>query len=196
LYKASPPHSILRRASALLLFFALCFGLSGCRGDSGTVGGRQQRAEADRAQTKASPEVKLYVDEAQLQKPYAVLSGMVENGGDERLENLVVEVELRHRGNADQKETREVPVVPEVINPGEKGSYLLKVKSEEWAGFRVVRLKLAGRANEIAFQSLPGKQRPPERVDATRTISEEAPKKRSSGGEDFINTPDTPISVP
>jgi hypothetical protein len=136
------------------------------------------------------------VDDAQLQKPFAVLGGTIENGGDERLENLVVEFELRRRDGADQKETREVPVTPEVIGPGEKGSYSLKVKSEEWGGFRVVRLKAAGRRDEIAFQPLPGKQRPPERVDVTRTIPEEGQRKRPSGGDDFINTPDTPISVP
>jgi hypothetical protein len=150
---------------------------------------------AEKARAKVEPDVKLYVDEAQLQKPYAVLGGTVENVGDERLERLTVEIELRHRGD-DLKETREVAVVPELLGPGERGSYTLKVKSDEWAGFRVVRLRLRGRDDEIAFQPLPGKQRPPERVDTTRTITDEAPRRRPAGGDDFINTPDTPISVP
>ncbi|HZI17208.1 MAG TPA: hypothetical protein VEY09_01305 [Pyrinomonadaceae bacterium] len=179
-----------------LALLALAVNLQGCGSGSGPRGRAQEsRASAERTAAKAPPEVKVYVDEALLQKSFAVLNGTVENSGDERLERLSVEVELRHRRDG-HKEMREVAVVPEVLAPGEKGTYTLKVKSEEWGGFRVVKLRSRGGAGEVAFQSLPGKERPPERVETTRTITDEAPRRRQGGSDDFINTPDTPISVP
>jgi len=186
------PHGHLRRAFVLLPLFALALCLQACRGGSGAP---EPRGEAGQGPAKAPPQVKVYVDEAQLQKPYAVVGGTVENSGGESLEGLSVEIELRRRGG-EGKETRDVPVIPQVLGPGERGAYTLKVKSEEWGGFRVVRLKLQGGSGEVAFQPLPGRQRPPERVDATRTITEEGPSRRPSAGDDFINTPDTPIAVP
>jgi hypothetical protein len=190
------PHGRPRRATLCLALLALTVNFQGCGSGSGPRGRAQESpANAERTAAKATPEVKVYVDEALLQKSFAVLNGTIENTGGERLERLSVEVELRHRGDG-RKETREAAVVPEVLGPGEKGTYTLKVKSEEWGGFRLVRLRSRGGAGEVAFQTLPGRERPPERVETTRTITDEAPRRRQGGNDDFINTPDTPISVP
>jgi hypothetical protein len=167
---------------------------SGCRTNSSTPSGTSNgRARAETV--RATPEVNIYVDEAVLRKPYAVLGGTVENAGSKPLANLSIEMELKRRGS-DVRETRDVAVVPANLAPGEKGKYLLKVKSEEWGDFRIARLKSLDGPTEIAFKPLPGAPRPPERVNGSRTLPADAPRRPSQGSDDFINTPDTPIAVP
>ncbi|MDQ3803531.1 MAG: hypothetical protein M3416_06835 [Acidobacteriota bacterium] len=132
-----------------------------------------------------------------LRKPHAILGGTVQNVGGGRLENLTVELELRRRGDGGT-ELRAVPVEPAVLAPGEKGRYSLKVLSGEWSGSRLLRLRSGARAEDVAFKTSPGARRPPERIPDSRTITvtkDSRPRPRS-GGEEFINTPDTPVSVP
>ena len=142
---------------------------------------------------KAEPEAHVFVDEPTLAKPYAIIGGAVQNVGDARLEKLSVEVELRRRADSGV-ETREVTVEPADLEPGQQGKFSLKVLSEEWSGSRVVGVKSAARAQEVAFKSLPGAKRPPERIKDDVIIVKTPSKKKS--GDDFINTPDTPYSVP
>ena len=60
----------------------------------------------------------------------------------------------------------------------------------------MVGLKGGARAEEIAFRSLPGAKRPPERMKDNVIIVKTPSTKKRSGGDDFINTPDNPYSVP
>lgn len=144
--------------------------------------------------TPAAPEANIYVDEARLAKPYAIIGGTVENVGAGRLESLSVEIELRRRAD-NGVERREVAVEPGVLEKGKQGRFRLKVLSDEWSGSRVVSLRSGARTQEVAFKSLPGAKRPPERIEAKTVIANPPPRKKSDGG-DFINTPDTPYKVP
>lgn len=200
MFAIKPPHvtlnvTLIYRAALMFAALGLSLGLSGCSSGSSPRTGSQDTARDEVKPQHDQPDARVYVDEAQLQKPFAILTGTVENSGSESLENLQVVLELRPR-NGGPKESREVSVEPGALAPGEKGRFSLKVKSEEWAGFTVIRLSSPGRPDEIAFQPLPGKPRPPERVDSTRTVTEERPRSPSSPGEDFINTPDTAIPIP
>jgi hypothetical protein len=168
--------------------------VSGCRPASNQADTSAGRVAAESARN-ARPQVKIYVDEALLKRPHAILGGTVENAGAETLTGLVVEVELKRRAGGE-RELREAAVTPATLTPGEKGRFTLKVISQEWGDFRVVRLKSRDRPDGIAFTPLPGAPRPPERVDGTRTVTVEGSRKPSGGGGDFINTPDTPIAVP
>lgn len=191
---ANNPHTARRLLNLALTLLSLSVIASGCYSTS-------KRAETPPGGAAASaqnsrPQIKIYIDEALLKKPHAILSGTVENSGAETLSNLVVEVELKRRGG-DERERREAAVTPQNLAPGEKGRYVLKVISEEWGDFRVVGLKSSGRPDGVAFISLPGAQRPPERFDGTRTVTVEGSRKANRGSnDDFINTPDTPIAVP
>lgn len=140
------------------------------------------------------PQANVFVDEAMLAKPYAIIGGAVQNVGRERLEKLSVEIELRRRADSGV-ETREVKVEPADLEPGQQGKFSLKVISEEWSNSRVVGLRSGARAEGIAFKSLPGAKRPPEKFK-DNVIIVKTPAKKKSGGDDFINTPDTPYSVP
>lgn len=171
--------------------------ISGCR--QGSVTPTSADASAPKpTQTRPSitptPEANVFVDEAMLAKPYAIIGGAVENIGAQRLEKLSVEIELRRR-DSGALEKREVPVEPESLEPGKQGKFSLKVRSEEWSGSRVVRLRSAARPEEVAFKPQPGAKRPPEKVKPN-VVTIQTPSEKKSNGSDFINTPDTPYKVP
>ena len=166
--------------------------LSACQS---TPDAQRQKAAQPTPTPKPSPEAHVFVDEAMLAKPYAIIGGAVQNVGNEKLEKLSVEIELRRRDDSGV-ETREIKVEPGDLEPGQKGRFSLKVLSEEWSGSRVVGLKSGARAQgDVAFKSLPGAKRPPEKIKEN-VIIVKTPAKMKSGGDDFINTPDNPYSVP
>ncbi|HZT60929.1 MAG TPA: hypothetical protein VFA21_20160 [Pyrinomonadaceae bacterium] len=181
----------LRRLTAAAVLLAAPFSLSGC-GTRASSGPRAAAKPAQVAPTPAPPDANIYVDEAMLSKPYAIIGGTVENTSGGKLENLSVEIELRRR-DGGATERREVAVQPASLDPGKRGKYSLKVLSDDWGSSRVVTLR--GGQREVAFKSLPGAKRPPERPGGNVVFVNTPPKKKSKGDE-FINTPDTPISVP
>ena len=177
------------RKSALTLTLLPFLILSGCQKSPEAS---QQKVAQATPTPKPEPQAHIFVDEAMLAKPYAIIGGAVQNVGNEKLEKLSVEVELRRRADSGV-ETREVKVEPADLEPGQQGKFSLKVLSEEWSGSRVVGLR-RGDGEEIAFRPLPGAKRPPEKFK-DNVIIVKTPRKKSSG-DDFINTPDTPYSVP
>jgi hypothetical protein len=179
------------RRPALTLTLLPFLVLSGCQ--SPPDASRQKAAQATPT-PKPEPQAHVFVDEAMLVRPYAIIGGAVQNVGREKLEKLSVEIELRRRGDSGV-ETREIQVAPADLAPGQQGKFSLKVLSEEWSGSRVVGLKSGARADEVAFKSLPGAKRPPEKIK-DNVIIVKTPAKKKSGGDDFINTPDNPYSVP
>ena len=164
--------------------------LSGCQK---APDASRQKAAQPTPNPNPEPQAHVFVDEPMLAKPYAIIGGAVQNVGTERLENLSVEIELRRRADSGV-ETREIEVEPADLEPGQQGKFSLKVLSEEWSSSRVVGLK-SGADAEVAFRALPGAKRPPERTQ-NEVIIVKTPGKKKSGGDDFINTPDTPYSVP
>lgn len=185
----------LRLAPAVLLAAAL-LALAGCQKEAAKGRAAQSPQEAAKPPAAPAPEAHILVDEALLRKPHAVLGGTVENIGGRRLEDLSVELELRRRADGSV-ELRTVLLQPASLAPGEKGRYSLKVLSDEWSGSRLLRLRSGAGEREVAFKSSAGARRPPERLPESRTITvTEGKRPRRSGGEEFINTPDTPISVP
>ena len=150
------------------------------------------------ANTPRNTEVLIRADDAMLRKPYAVIGGTVENTSGAKLEEVSVELELQKRSDG-RKERRSVKVNPKDLAPGERGTYSLKILSEEWSDSRVVSLQTGAGKNEVAFRTVQGARRPPERLPekttVTQTVQGPKPKKRS-GNDEFINSPDDPVSVP
>ena len=188
---------LLSSSNALLLkasLIALC-ALSGCQKSSpANADGTSAKTAQTQTQPVPTPEANIFVDEAMLAKPYAIIGGAVENVGAQRLERLSVEIELRRRTDGSY-ERREVPVTPGDLEPGKQGKFSLKVLSEDWSGSRVVRLLSGARPQEVAFKPLPGAKRPPEKVKGN-VVNVKTPTQKKSDGGDFINTPDTPYKVP
>src|SRR5438270_395635 len=181
--------SIILSLPALLIF-------SGCQRPTPPTADQASAPNSVRTLKISAPsEADVYVDEALLAKPYAIIGGTVRNVGAQRLERLSVEIELRRREGGGV-ERREVSVEPFDLAQGQQGKYALKVLSEEWGGSRVVALHSGAGRREVAFNSLPGAKRPPEKFPTTKA-ADAAPRQRSRpNGDEFINTPDNPFRVP
>lgn len=178
------------------LLFAIVL-LSGCqKRQEPSMAGPSSAPKAMQSPSPAAPtpEANILIDEARLAKPYAVIGGTVQNISSERLEKLSVEIELRRRSDGSV-ERRDVAVEPGELEPGKQGKYSLKVLSEEWSGSRIVKLRSGSRAQEVAFKSLPGAKRPPEKIEG-RPVTVNPPARKKPNGDEFINTPDTPYKVP
>ena len=119
----------------------------------------------------------------------------IRNVGPEKLGKLSVEIELRKRDDGNL-ERREVAVEPSDLAPGEQGKYTLKVLSDEWSGSRLVTLRSGAGLREVAFNSLPGAKRPPEKPPVTKVVADAPRQKSRPNGGEFINTPDNPVKVP
>ena len=189
-------HSGSNRKALTFQIILSCLLLSACQRSAETP--RTAEAKSDKPTTAAvaqAPDVEIYVDEAMLKKPHAILGGTLKNVGTERLENLSLEIELTRRSDGSA-ERREISVEPREIAPGGSGKYSLKVLSDEWSGSRIIRLQTGPGLREVAFKTLPGARRPPEKnATVTRVVQDSRPRSTSKG-EEFINTPDTATSVP
>ena len=185
---------VSRRIAAACLVSMLLF--SGCQTRTTSNAGRSPVSTPEEVESKTPPPsaANIFVDDAMLAKPYAIIGGTVENVGGERLENLSVEIELR-RLDDGSTERREVTVEPADLDPGKQGKYSLKVLSDEWSSSRVVSLRGGAARKEVAFKTQPGAKRPPEKLGGNVVIVK-TPGRKKSNGEEFINTPDNPVKVP
>ena len=181
--------SVARTSTIFCVLLSLVI-IPGCQSQQDV----SQKSAQTRPTPAPAPEANIFVDEAMLAKPYAIIGGAVQNVGEEKLEKLSVEIELKRRSDSSL-EKREVSVEPGDLEPGQQGKFSLKVLSEEWSGSRVVRLRSGSRPREVAFKALPGAKRPPEKIKDNVIIVKTPAKKKGDGGE-FINTPDTPFKVP
>ncbi len=136
------------------------------------------------------PKAQIFQDEIILKGSQAVVGGSVRNLADETLEDLNVEIELITH---DKKEMRTVRVEPASLRPGEVARFVLQIASSEWSGTRVARLLNAKYEGGIPFKPEIGAKRPPTRAPAPKVVIVPRPKKK---GDDFLNTPDTPIRIP
>jgi len=116
----------------------------------------------------------------------AVIGGTIQNISNQTLTDLFIEIELTGRDDGG-KVLKEMQVTPASIPPGEAGSYSLTISNREWSASKIVRLRSRVQAEELAFNSLPGAKRPPERTPEGKTIIVQRPKPK---GEEFINSPD------
>jgi hypothetical protein len=151
-----------------------------------------QRAGAEKAKEVAPPAAQIFQDEVRLAGGQAVVGGTVRNISGEKLEGLNVEIELKSRTGGGT-EVRQVAVEPRDLQPGEDGKYSLQIMPKAWSGVRVARLMSEARGGEIPFKPELGARRPAEGRPSPTVIVEPRPRRK---GDDFINTPDTPIRIP
>ena len=148
--------------------------------------------QAELAESAVAPvEAQVFQDEVRLKGTDAVVGGTIRNNSTAPLEGLTVEIALKARASqAIAKQS--VQVSPATLQPGEEGRFSLEVPSSQWSGAQVVRLHSAARNADIAFKPELGEKRPLERP-SDKVIIEQRPRRK---GDDFINTPDTPIRIP
>ena len=152
----------------------------------------ERRAEAEKAKAVEPPVAQIFQDEVRLAGGQAEVGGKVRNISDEKLEGLSVEIELMSR-TGDAKEVRQVSVEPRDLPPGQEGKYSLQIAPKAWSGVSVARLLSAARGGEVAFKPEVGARRPTEGRPSPKVVVEPRPRQK---GDDFINTPDTPVRIP
>ena len=156
---------------------------------------QQQQQQSGTAKPVASPEVKIYENQAMPKGAQVLIGGTVQNISGAPLADLSVELELTRRAD-NSAETRTLALAPKDLAPDEQGRYSLTVLSRDYKRARILRVKSGARSNEVAFTTAPGTQRPPGPSQQTpKTIIVNRPPPRSSNS-DFINTPDNPTKVP
>lgn len=146
---------------------------------------------SERAKTLALPlRAQIAQDEVWARNGQALIGGTVRNISQDKLSNLIIEVEMKRRLDG-QTESRLLEVTPNVLAPEEQGKFSLHVPSREYSGLRIVRLKDASNSMDIGFTTVHGAARPLERAPQSKTIIIERPARRTHDGE-FLNTPDNP----
>jgi hypothetical protein len=187
---------IIERFRRALLILPLTLLIAACQSPQKADSGSAANQNAAATKAAPTPEANILVDEPRLVKPYALIGGTVQNVGGQKLEKLSVLIDLRRRDD-DTTVRREVEVGPADLAPGEQGKFALKVEPEEFRGSSVVGLRSGAGGREVAFKSLPGAKRPPQRIPDGKVVIVQEPRPKSKGGDnEFINTPDTPIKVP
>src|SRR5437762_1006846 len=93
------PFGLAPRRLSLILSLLAPLIFSGCqkRTPSADAQASASGPAVKTSKVSATPEADVYVDEAKLAKPYAIIGGTVRNIGPLKLENLSVEIELRRR---------------------------------------------------------------------------------------------------
>lgn len=186
----------IERFRRALLILPLTLLIAACQSPQKADSARAEQNAAAPKAAPTTPEANILVDEPRLVKPYALIGGTVQNVGPQKLEKLSVLIDLRRRDD-DTTVRREVLVGPTDLAPGEQGKFTLKVEPDEFRGSSIVGLRSGADGREVAFKSLPGVKRPPERIPEGKVVTVQVPRPKSKGGDDeFINTPDTPIKVP
>ncbi len=158
---------------------------------------RKRHADSEQALTAAKqaeeakpPKALVVVDEALLKNGQTTLGGAVRNTSNEKLENLVVELELRRRKDSGL-ETQLVPLTPATLEPQQEGRYVLQLKAQDYSSAHLSGLKAGPARTELAYTTAAGNKRPLERLEQKTIIV----NKPSKGGE-FLNSPDNPARVP
>jgi hypothetical protein len=152
---------------------------------------QQQSAPAKQV---VQPEVKIFEDQAIIKGAQVIVGGTVQNISNAPLTDISLELELTRRVD-NTTESRTIALTPKDLSSGEEGKYSLTVLSRDFKRARIFRVKSGARANEIAFTSVPGNQRPagpPQQGNKTIIVNRPAPRDANGG---FINTPDNPTTI-
>jgi hypothetical protein len=175
---------------ALLVTGAILAGYAWLRKRHAQTIARAVTADAEAA-TKGPPKIQIIVDEPLLKGSETIIGGRVKNISAGTLSGLGIHLELRQRKDGKLAESS-ISVEPSTLEPNQEGSYSVKMPAHEYASVRLVGLTGDPNSTPLAYTSLQGKQRPPERIEPKTIVI----TKRSSKRDDFLNSPDNPSRVP
>jgi hypothetical protein len=147
-------------------------------------------AESAESLPKGPPQAHIVIDEPLLEKGTTTLRGSVKNISTHELTGLSIAMELRRRQDGATEEAV-VPVAPPDVQPGEDGSYSIKLDAQKYGSIRLVGLTASPQSTPIPYTSSPGKKRPPEKLEPKTVVI-----KRTGRSGEFLNTPDNPTRVP
>lgn len=141
---------------------------------------------------KGPAKVHVLTDDPMLKAGDTIIGGTVKNVSEGTLENLSVELELRHRKDASV-EQRSIPLQAAKLAPNEESRYSFTLPAQEYSSVRLVGIKRNG-TELLAFTSGQGLRRPPEKTESKTIVIQRS--GTGSHRDEFINTPDNPGRVP
>ena len=147
--------------------------------------------KADPTQLRGPAKAEILVDEALIDGDQTIIGGTVRNISNESLTHLVVDLELKRRKDASTQKAS-VQVGPDELAPQQEGHYVLRLRSADYSSVRLVALRSGSDSALLAYTTLPGKKRPPERPEGKTIIVSRPPPPKGT----FLNTPDNPVRVP
>src|SRR5436305_5566020 len=135
----------------------------------------------------------VFMDDAIRKDSKVTISGTVQNVSNEKLSDVVVDLELTHRKDAGT-DIQSLKTEPNDLGPTESGKYSLTLTGD-YRSIKLLRIKTGAQAEEVGFKSAQGAKRPAEHPPETKTIIVNTPSTPKKG-DDFINTPDNPAKIP
>lgn len=156
-----------------------------------TIAASQPAADASKNQAKGPARAEVYIDEALLKGDQTIIGGKVKNISAGNLVGLAVDLELKRRKDGGA-EKQSVLVDPNQLGPQQEGRYSLQVRSADYIAVRLVALRHGADSSPLAYTSLPGQKRPPEKLESKSVIVNRPPPSKDA----FLNTPDNPGRVP
>ena len=177
------PHIFL--LTLLIIFYGACR-----KDEAGKVSAPDTNNTSRQKASKI--ELKVTEDEVIPKESEALIRGTVQNISEEKLENIVIELELIPRRGGVNK-VRQLPISPGALSPGETGTYSLTVSNHDWSNTKILGIRSSTRSELVGFTTVRGAKRPPERTPPGKVVIVQRPRPK---GEEFLNTPDDPETIP
>jgi hypothetical protein len=135
------------------------------------------------------------MDDAIRKDSKVTISGTIQNVANEKLSNIIVDLELTHRKDGGT-EIQSLKTEPNDLAPSEHGKYSLTLTGDDYRSIRLLHVRTGAQGEEIGFKTTQGAKRPAEHPPEAKTIIVDRPSAPKRGEDEFINTPDNPSRVP
>lgn len=160
---------------------------------------RAAREEAEHRQqekdAKGPAVITIAENEPQLKGAQVILRGTVRNAGKSQLEDLQIDFELTRRNDTEKKH-QIVKVDKNQLNPEDEAKYTFSLPSNTFHLVRVARVYSGSSPdNDLVFNSVQGKPRPKQAPPADYAQAQQK-RNHNQNGEEFLNSPDNPVSLP
>lgn len=153
-----------------------------------------QQSQAKPVRPALPVKAQVLMDDAVRKDSKVTISGTVQNVSNEKLSNVVVDLELTHRKDGGS-EVQSLRIDPSDLAPSENGKYSLTLTGDNFRSIKLLHVKTGTQAEEVGFKTAQGAKRPTEHAPEAKTIIIDRPSSPKKG-EEFINTPDTPSRIP
>jgi hypothetical protein len=190
----SPAVKIISILAAILVTAGLLIGyLVWRKNQAEQVAPSQQTSSSKPLRPVLPLKAQVFMDDAIRKDSKVTISGTIQNVSNEKLSNVVVDLELTHRKDAGT-DIQSLKTEPSDLGPAESGKYSLTLTGD-YRSVKLLRIKAGTQAEEIGFKTAQGAMRPAEHPPETKTIIVNKPSTPKPG-DDFINTPDNPSKIP
>lgn len=190
----SPLVKIISVIAALAVTAGLLIGFLVWRKKHAEQVATEQQTQNKPAHAALPVKAQVFMDDSIRKNSKVTISGTIQNISNEKLSNLVVEIELTHKKDSGG-DVQSLRVEPGDLAPSESGRYSLTLTGDDYRTIKLLRVTTGSRSDEIGFKTAPGAKRPEEHPPETKTIIVNRPSSPTKG-EEFINTPDNPSKIP